>query len=474
MDRRRLLALVLVAAGTALALSPASALAHGLVGRQDLPIPKWLFGWAAAVVLVASFVGLAVLWPKPRLEGEHERRLASVPRLLDPLAGATGVAIFLLVVYAGFAGSQTTTNNLAPTAIFVLFWVAIPIASVFFGDVFKALNPWRAAARAVAWLAAKVSRGGLPAPMAYPAKLGRWPAALGIMAFAWVELVYSGRGDPSNLAVLALVYAAIQFVGMSLYGIESWNRHGDGFGVYFGLIARMSPLRWTRSALFVRKPLSGLAKLDIVPGTVAIVCVIIGTTSFDGFSNGPAWSNIAPDLTSLFRDLGLGQATALELAFTLGLVVVTLIVAGMYRLGIMGMQTIDPEGASPKELAGRFVHSLVPIGLAYVVAHYFSLLAYEGQRIAYLISDPLGDGSNIFGTSSATVDYTWISATAIWYVQVAALVIGHVTGLVLAHERALVSFDGDSRMATRSQYWMLVVMIAFTSLGLWLLSAANS
>ena len=116
----------------------------------------------------------------------------------------------------------------------------------------------------------------------------------------------------------------------------------------------------------------------------------------------------------------------------------------------------------------------MPIGLAYVVAHYFSLLAYEGQRIAYLVSDPLGTGANIFGTSSATVDYTWISATAIWYVQVAALVIGHVAGLVLAHERALVSFEGDSQVATRSQYWMLVVMIAFTSLGLWLLSAANS
>jgi hypothetical protein len=138
------------------------------------------------------------------------------------------------------------------------------------------------------------------------------------------------------------------------------------------------------------------------------------------------------------------------------------------------MATIEPEGATTQELAARFAHSLVPIGLAYVVAHYFSLLAYEGQRMAYLVSDPLGTGANVFGTHNATVDYTWVSATAIWYVQVAALVIGHVAGLVLAHERALVSFDGDSQIATRSQYWMLVVMIAFTSLGLWLLSAANS
>jgi hypothetical protein len=474
MHRRRLLALLIIAAGTMLVTAPESALAHGIVGRQDLPIPKWLFGWGAAVVLVVSFVGLAVLWPKPRLEHAPERRAAGVPRFLEPLAGALGIATFGLVVYAGFAGAQTSTANLAPTAIFVIFWVAIPIASLLFGDVFKAFNPWRAAARAAGWLAAKVSRGGLPAPMAYPARLGRWPAAIGILAFAWVELAYTGRGDPSNLAVLALVYVAVQFVGMSLYGIEPWNRHGDAFGVYFGLVARMSPLRWSRAGLLLRKPLSGLTNLDVVPGTVAVVCLIIGTTSYDGFSGGPAWGNIEPDLTGLFRDLGLGAANALQASSTIGLVAVVLIVAGLYRLGIMGMQTVDPLGASAGELAARFAHTLVPIGLAYVVAHYFSLLVIEGQRMAYLVSDPLGTGANLFGTSSATVDYAWISATAIWYVQVAALVIGHVAGLVLAHERALVSFEGDTQVATRSQYWMLVVMIAFTSLGLWLLSAANS
>ena len=271
--------------------------------------------------------------------------------------------------------------------------------------------------------------------------------------------------------MLALAYSAVQFVGMALYGIEPWSRYGDAFGVYFGLLARISPLRWSREGLYVRTPLSALTTLDIVPGTVALVIMIIGTTSFDGFSNGPAWANLSPQLTDLFHNIGFNQEIALELAFTVGLVGVVLIVAGMYRLGLMGMQTITPLTPT-KELAGRFAHTLVPIGLAYVVAHYFSLLAYDGQRSFYLVSDPLGTGANYFGTHNATVDYSVLSATAIWYVQVAALVIGHVAGLVLAHDRALVSF-GDSQTATRSQYWMLVVMITFTSLGLWLLSAAN-
>jgi hypothetical protein len=472
MHRRRLLAMLGVAVVLVVAL-PDAALAHGFVGREDLPIPKWLFGWAATVVLVASFVGLAVLWPRPRLEGVQERRWMSVPTFLDPLCGAIGAALFVLIVYAGYAGAQEGTTNIAIIFIFAIFWVGLAIASPLFGDLFKAFNPWRAIARGVAWVASKLSRDGLPAPMAYPAWLGRWPAVVGILGFAWVELAYSGRGDPSNLATLALAYAAVQFVGMSLYGIETWNRYGDGFGVYFGLFARLSPLHWVRGELRVRPPLAGLTTLAVVPGTVALLCTTIGTTSFDGFSTGPIWTDLAPRITNSLRDLGFGQATGFELASTIGLVMTVVVVSSLYWLGVTGMRREGHDGATAAQLAGRFVHSLVPIAVAYVVAHYFSLLAFDGQRIAYLSSDPLGDGHNFFGTATATVDYSWISATGIWYVQVGALVFGHIAGLILAHDRALVTFK-ESRTATRSQYWMLAVMIAFTSLGLWLLSSANS
>ncbi|MEA2155435.1 MAG: hypothetical protein QOE11_1575 [Solirubrobacteraceae bacterium] len=475
MRRRRLLASLGVAAGATLAL-PSAAAAHGLVGREDLPIPKWLFGWGATAVLVASFVGLAVLWPKPRLEGLTERRAFAPAKLLDPVCGLIGTAAFALLVYAGYAGTQTPpTNNLTPVFVFVLFWVGLAVASLLLGDIFKAFNPWRATARAVGWVAGKASPAGLPEPMAYPAWLGRWPATFFILGFAWIELVYAGRTDPSHLATLALVYAALQFVGMSLYGIETWNSYGDGFGVYFGLFARLSPLHWTRGEVLVRPVLSGLTKLDVVPGTVALLCTMIGTTSFDGFQGGRAWTSLAPRLTDSLRGLGLSQANALEGAFTMGLVGMVLVVSGLFWLGVWGMQRESRGRMTSQQLAWRFVHSLVPIAAAYIIAHYFSLLAYDGQRVAYLVSDPLGVGSDYFGTAVAvpTIDYGWISATGIWYVQVAALVCGHVAGLILAHDRALLTFK-QSRTATRSQYWMLAVMIAFTSLGLWLLSSANS
>jgi hypothetical protein len=472
MSRRRLLAVVLATA-VAVAAVPEAALAHGIVGREDLPIPKWLFGWAATAVLVVSFVGLAVLWPRPRLEQESERRLLSLPRLLDPICGALGAALFGLMVYAGFAGKQDPATNVVPTFVFVIFWVGVAVLSALFGDVFKAFNPWRAIARGVAALAGTISRGALPAPMPYPAWLGRWPAAAGIVAFVWLELVYPDRTDPSKLALLMLAYAAIQLVGMTLYGIAPWTRYGDAFGSFYGLFARISPLRWTRDAVFVRAPLSGLPRLDAVPGTVALLCAMIGTTSFDGFSAGPVWGDIAPRMTDSLRNIGFSQSSALQIAFTIGLIVVIALVAGLYRLGVAGMRNASHVELSTDELAARFAHTLVPIALAYVVAHYFSLLFVNGQAIGYLVSDPLGHGANLFGTSQWTVDYGWISANVIWYVQVAALVLGHVAGLVLAHDRALVTFK-EGRVATRSQYWMLAVMIAFTSLGLWLLSAANS
>jgi hypothetical protein len=470
--RRRALAVTALAVGAALAL-PAGASAHGLVGKQDLPIPRWLFAWAAAVVLVVSFVALATLWPRPRLEGARERRVLRFPAVAEVLCGVVGVAVFAITVWAGFAGSQTATANLMPTMVYVVFWVAIPFATLLLGNVFGAFNPWRALARGVAWVFSRAGGGEAPAPLAYPTWLGRWPAALGIFVFAWVELVYVNRDDPSQLAIMALLYAAVQLVGMTLYGIEPWTRNADAFGVYFRLFSMLSPLHWRARTLYARPPLAGATRLDPVAGTVALLCVMIGTVSFDGLSQGELWTGtggIAPHLQGRFIDAGFSAETALELAFSVGLMVMVALVAGVYRLGVVGMGSLG-RGHDATELSRRFVHSLIPIAMAYVIAHYFSLVVYQGQAMAFLISDPLGDGSDVFGTASTSIDYNVIGANGVWYVQVFALVLGHAAGLTLAHDRALVVYE-RARDATRSQYWMLAVMVGFTSLGLWLLSAA--
>jgi hypothetical protein len=447
-------------------------LAHGLVGRTDLPIPKWLFGWAAAVVLVISFAALAVLWPKPELQDERGRRWFTMPRFVEPLLGFLGVASFFVLVYAGLRGAQDAQDNLAPTVIYVHFWVGMAVVSVLFGDVFRAINPWRAIARFFAWWVGLFSEKPMPAPLRYPDKLGRWPAAITILIFTWVELAYVNRDDPSQLALMAIAYALVQLIGMSFFGIETWENRADGFQVLWTTYARLAPFHRHDRDLWVRPPLNGAPRLDVVPGTLALLVVAIGTTSFDGFSNGPVWGSLGPDLSNFFGDLGFGLTARGELANTVGLVAMCLLIGAFYQLGVRGMTRVG-TGHTRQELAGKFAHTLIPIAFAYALAHYFSLLMYQGQALGYLISDPLGHGSDLFGTAGSSIDYNIVTATSIWYVQVAALVSGHIAGLMLAHDRALAIYT-NTREAVRSQYWMLIIMIGFTSLGLWLLSALSS
>ncbi len=471
--RRRLLAPALGASGAAL-LYPASAQAHGIVGRADLPIPVWLFSWAAAIVLVVSFVALSALWTRPQLQSEHRVRLFRLPAIVPALASLAGLALFALVLYSGFAGTPVWSANFSVTFVYVIFWVGIPVASVLLGDVFATLSPWRSCARAIDWAGRRVAPGafGRP-PLRMPAWVGQWPAVGWLIGFAWLELVYVERDNPSTLAALSLGYFLVMLIGMLVFGIEEWVDSADGFGAYFHLLSRMSAL-WADDdgVLYARRPLSGLTGMPVRAGTVALVCAVIGTTTFDGLSNDVVWRKLEPHLQSIFGGIGFHPTPAIELAYTVGLLLCVVLIFAIYEVGIRGVHSVSHRYDSAT-LSRSFAHTLVPIGFAYVLAHYFSLLIWQGQAIGYLASDPLGDGANLFGTSSYQIDYAIISYAAIWYVQVAALVVGHVGGLTLAHDRALGMYRNPQE-AVRSQYWMLTVMVAFTSFGLWLLSAVGT
>jgi len=471
---RRLLPSLLGGLGLAAFAFPASAEAHGIVGKADLPIPVWLFSWAAAIVLVVSFVALSTMWMTPQLQRSTRRRLFGLPQPVEWLASAAGLALFALVVYSGFAGAQVTQANFSVTFIYVVFWIGIPVASVLCGDIFRALSPWRTCARVLAALVRRLRGDGRDGPpLRYPRWLGLWPALAGIVGFAWLELVYVERDRPSTLAALSIGYFLVMLAGMGLFGVEEWGGQADGFGVYFNLLSRLSALvRGADGAIYLRRPLSGVTGLEIRSGTVAFICAQIGTTTFDGFSNGGIWRTNEPSLQSLFADLGFNPTPAQELAYSVGLVFCVLLIGAVYRIGIFGVHGVSSR-YDRDTLTRTFVHTLVPISFAYVLAHYFSLLLWQGQAMVYLASDPLGNGSNIFGTSGYQIDYHILSYAAIWYVQVAALLSGHVGGLALAHDRALVLYE-DREEAVRSQYWMLAVMVAFTSFGLWLLSSVGT
>jgi hypothetical protein len=465
----------------ALALLPASASAHGIVQRADVPIPEAVFAWGAAGILVISFIILALFWPKPKLEGASWRPIGkgdphgAQPAfwlVIDGVCGLVGVLLLALVLWAGFDGVQTPAANIAPTFVYVIFWNGLVLLSILFGDVFRAFNPWRAAAKAFAWAAGAIARGPLPEPLRYPERLGRMPAAVGLAAFAALELVLDDGNLPRNVAIGTVIYSVATWIGMALYGIERWLDRGEAFNVYFNLFSRVSPLERREGILGVRKPLSALTRVNPLPGTVAFVAVMIGGVTFDGFKEGPVFTDLTPHLSDFWHSIGFDLKHSLELANLVGLIGCIVVVWGFYELGAAGAKSVG-GGFTRDELARRFVHTLVPIAFVYVAAHYMTQLLFQGQAMAYLASDPLGRGWDLFGGRDSGIDYGVIGATATWYWQVAFVVVGHVAALVLAHDRALVMYE-DARQAVRSQYWMLGVMVGFTSLALWLLSQANA
>jgi hypothetical protein len=444
---------------------PAAAEAHGLAQRSNLPIPDWLFGWAATIVLVASFAALAALWPTPRLEdpswrplpGDVGRVLGSRP--VEWLCRAIGVALLVLVIATGYAGEQgSPLDNLTPTFILIIFWVGLVFASVFFGDVFRAFSPWRAFR----------FRGLRP----YPARLGRYPAAAGLLGFTWIELV-SGWGEfPSRLTTAAVIYTVYTLAAQVLYGTEEWSRNGETFSVYYGMFARMSVFETRERVVGLRPPLGGLPSVEPVTGTVFFVCVMIGTVTFDGLSQGYVWKTVSVHLVDAVTKVGIGADPAIKIVGTIGLLLGVLIVGAFYRIGIDGAHSVG-GGLSSERLRRGFIHSLVPIAMVYVAAHYLTFLLFEGQAIGYLASDPFGRGWDLFGTASASINFNWLSQAGAWYLQVAFVVVGHVAALALAHDRALVLY-GQAKLAVRSQYWMLGVMVGFTTLALWLLAQAGT
>jgi hypothetical protein len=471
-----------LAAPIAALVFPQAASAHALVARQDLPIPAWLFAWAASVVLIVSFFALSMLWKQPRFEQEDWRPLgaglsgALINPVTEVLAGLIAVFTLGLAIWAGLHGTEAPDRNFALTFIFVTAWLGFALFSVIFGDIFPPFSPWRAVARAVGG-GFRALTGQRPAHLGYPKWLGRWPAAFGLVAFVFLEVVYgegsiSGGLTPHSTAVAALFYSIYTLAMMALFGAEEWSRRGETFAVYYNMLSQLSVFEVRDGRIGRRRLFSGAAHWATVPGSMAVVIASIATTSFDGAQEGA----LADPIKSTFgrlSELNLSLPNALRLTDSIYLLLCVVGVAALYLVGVQGMRTIRNAPPASKLRQG-FAHTLIPIAFAYLVAHYFSLFVFQEQaQFTYLLSDPLGTGTtNIFGTATAGIDYRVISVNAIWYVQVGALVLGHVCGLTMAHDRAI-SYWGNYKQASRSQLWMLAVMVGFTCFGLYLLSQAN-
>lgn len=460
-------------------------LAHALSTGQDIPLPAWLFAWGASIVLVVSFFALSAGWRRARYEGDSWRAVApglgraitSLPFRI--LCGAIGLFLLAVAIYAGFEGTEAPDRNVALTLIFVTSWLGFPLLGVLLGNVFPAFNPWNAIAAPVGLIWRKVT-GKDPRHLAYPEKLGRWPAAIGLFLFVWLELVY-GQGSgvavglsPEVVAKAAVFYTIYTLAMIALFGRQIWFRNGEIFSVYFGMFGSLGKFEVRGRELGIRRFLEGATVwVAGIPGSVALVVTSIGTTTFDGASEG-VYKDGIEWLIDRGGDIGLGITAASRTSSTIFMLLSVGLVALVYLAGARGMGTL-PGAPERKALWTSFAHALIPIAFAYLLAHYFSLFFFQEQaQFTFLLSDPLGTGStDLFGTAGYGINYSAISNELVWYVQVGALLAGHVAGLVLAHDKAITIWK-DYRVAARSQYWMLAVMVAFTCFGLFLLSVSNA
>jgi hypothetical protein len=450
-----------------------AASAHGLGGIRDLPVPGWLFFVGGATVLVVSFLALGVLWREPQLDADRGRPFPGrVQRFLlsDALRiviGACSVAFFFLVWASAAFGTDRPSQNLAPTFIYVIFWVGMAVTVVVLGNVWSVLDPWRSVAGAVAWIARRLGVERTPRP--YPAWLGVWPAALLLFSFTVLELAYYDPAGPRVLALAILVYSVATWTGMAVFGRAPWVANGDGFSVYFEFLSRLAFFgtreRDGRRELVFRQPFAKLTEMETRPGVVVFFAVMLGTVAFDGLSRSSWWVDRILDIKTSFTDPATADRVA-SLANLLALVVVIAFVALVYLGAIKVAERIL---GTDESLAGVFVVSLVPIAFVYALSHYFSLLVVQGQFVIPLLSDPYGSGRDLIGTADYEPKLDVFSPNTYWYVQIIALVVGHVIALVIAHDRA-VATSPSPKVALRTQYAMLALMVLYTVGGMWLLS----
>lgn len=442
---------------------------HGLGGAKDLPIPAPLAIAGGTAALVVSFCVLILAWRRPRYDDPHGPQRAGRPvpsglaRLIDSPAWAWALRLLGLAMTAWFGWALVAGPDLITNPVFgsfyVLLWVGIVPASLLFGRIYRAMSP----VRTLNLLIARLS-GGDPSRgvFSYPERLGCWPAAIALFAFVWLELVHPGQVYLGPVRVWIAAYLAAMLVGGALFG-DRWLERADPFEVYSDLLAKLSP--WSRRAdgtLAWRSPLANLATVKPRPGLVAVVAVLFGSTAFDSYKDTVTWVRFVDRLS--------GDP---ELLNTLALLLFSLVVGVSFAIATMttGVDRSHPEAGDRRSLPALFAHSVVPIIVGYMTAHYLSYFVEQGQTTLIQLSDPMVTGANLLGTADWSVSY-WLSyhPSVLADIKVLAVVTGHVVGVIAAHDRALSLLPRKHQVT--GQLGLLIIMVLYTGAGLYLLFGA--
>ncbi len=449
-----------------------SAHAHGFGQRYELPLPLslYLFGAVAAVAL--SFVVFALFvrgahTPRAR----HGRDLLATPlgrRLAHPACiwsiRLAALGLFVVTVLAGLVGNQNPYRNIAPTLVWIIWWVGLAYMAAFVGDLWRLINPW-----STVFDVAELLTRGLAGPkmlsprLLYPAAQGVWPACLLLLAFAEIELVYPHAAAPAHIATLTIAYSLLTWAGMLVYGRDTWLEHGEVFTLVFSTFARFAPTEARAGELRLRPFGAGLIEdHPVSTSMLAFVLLLLASVLYDGLIGTGEWAM----LEAAARPIIPGPAASADMALkTVGLPILWLLFLAAY-VGVSGIMSAIAAGRpGTLEIARHFALTLVPIAIGYHVAHYLVFLLVQGQYIIPLLSDPFGFGWNLLGTAGYRVDIGLVGARFAWYAAVGAIVVGHVVAVYLAHVKAAALFDAPGA-APRALAPLTALMLVYTFIGL--------
>jgi hypothetical protein len=461
---------VAVAFSTAVAAGPADA--HGFGQRYELPLPLSLYLFGGAAVVALSFVVFVLFVRQPRVSATYPKfdMLANpVGRAIaHPAAalalGLTMLGLFGVTVLAGLIGDQNPYRNIAPTLVWIIWWVGFAYVSAFVGNLWVRISPWRIVFDGFDWLSRQLGgRRGLSLKVPYPEALGAWPACALLLAFSWTELVYPDAARPAHIAVLTIAYSLLSWGCMFVFGRDVWLENGEIFALFFGLFSRLAPTEAKDGGLYLRPFGAGfLGDAPVSISKVAFVLLILASVLYDGLIGTPEWANFEATLQAALS--GLGEAAPIAIK-TAALIASWLLFLGAF-LGICTLMSTAAAGRpAPLAVARGFALTLIPIAIGYHIAHYLVYLLIQGQYIIPLASDPFGYGWNLFGTADYRVDIALAGARFSWYLALAAIVVGHVTAVYLAHVRAFAVFEGRSAVL-RSQLPLTALMVVYTFIGL--------
>jgi hypothetical protein len=456
--------------------------AHAFGVRYDLPLPLWLYLSSAGVAVALSFAVMALFFKNhgERIE-KYQFNLLSLTSIkwlgsavVLNIIRILSVAAFAFLLAAGLFGNPDPFKNIAPTFVWVIWWVGMAFVSSLVGNVWDITNPWKII---FTWMTKFLGKRDRTIELhPYPSWLGQWPSVLLFLIFAWMELIFEQAEQPRLLAKLIIAYSIITWVGMGIFGRDTWLKHGEIFSSVYSLLARFAPIHGKGSELWIRAPAIGLLiQKSVHISGVCFVLLLLTSVTFDGILETPLWAAILefvaesqilrPYLIAL-QNAGVDLIIVIK---TIALIILPVLFIVVFLVISKAIAWAGGGTLATKTVAGYFVFSLVPIAIAYHLSHYLSYLLIAGQNIIPMISDPFGLGWDIFGTSTYAVNIGIVNAKMIWYVAVTSIVAGHVLAVYIAHVMALRIFQNSAK-ALRSQIPMLILMVCYTMISLWVLS----